>query len=117
LSLVDIHCPCFFALHRAPQHLTLHSFPTRRSSDLNFQGCITMPIAQVMRPPVRKLMRRGEMFEKSLAGETTLAATLTLRVAISRSEEHTSELQSRVDLVCRLLLEKKKKQTIANQKT
>src|SRR5207247_9261826 len=27
--------------------------------------------------------------------------------AISRSEEHTSELQSRVDLVCRLLLEKK----------
>src|SRR5438105_9914711 len=30
-----------------------------------------------------------------------------------RSEEHTSELQSRVDLVCRLLLEKKKK----NEKT
>src|SRR5438105_7743420 len=28
---------------------------------------------------------------------------------IKRSEEHTSELQSRVDLVCRLLLEKKKK--------
>src|SRR5699024_12715863 len=30
----------------------------------------------------------------------------------SRSEEHTSELQSRFDLVCRLLLEKKKKKTI-----
>src|SRR5437868_11996341 len=29
-----------------------------------------------------------------------------------RSEEHTSELQSRFDLVCRLLLEKKKKKTI-----
>src|SRR2546422_8538897 len=29
-----------------------------------------------------------------------------------RSEEHTSELQSRLHLVCRLLLEKKKKQTI-----
>src|SRR6266536_4181763 len=29
----------------------------------------------------------------------------------ARSEEHTSELQSRVDLVCRLLLEKKKKTT------
>src|SRR5690349_23957479 len=29
----------------------------------------------------------------------------------TRSEEHTSELQSRRDLVCRLLLEKKKKQT------
>src|SRR5699024_11453473 len=31
------------------------------------------------------------------------------RVATARSEEHTSELQSRFDLVCRLLLEKKKK--------
>src|SRR2546428_9733479 len=30
---------------------------------------------------------------------------------LSRSEEHTSELQSRSDLVCRLLLEKKKKLT------
>src|SRR5690349_23147028 len=32
--------------------------------------------------------------------------------ACGRSEEHTSELQSRRDLVCRLLLEKKKKNTI-----
>src|SRR5690348_18433587 len=32
------------------------------------------------------------------------------RVAANRSEEHTSELQSPVHLVCRLLLEKKKKQ-------
>src|SRR5438105_8528769 len=32
-----------------------------------------------------------------------------------RSEEHTSELQSRVDLVCRLLLEKKKKINIKMQ--
>src|SRR5438105_12278375 len=31
-----------------------------------------------------------------------------------RSEEHTSELQSRVDLVCRLLLEKKKKNKTSN---
>src|SRR5690349_23900476 len=33
-------------------------------------------------------------------------------VRVSRSEEHTSELQSRRDLVCRLLLEKKKKKNI-----
>src|SRR5437868_11113063 len=33
----------------------------------------------------------------------------TRTVPITRSEEHTSELQSRFDLVCRLLLEKKKK--------
>src|SRR5438034_4455291 len=32
----------------------------------------------------------------------------TLRSAAARSEEHTSELQSHSDLVCRLLLEKKK---------
>src|SRR3712207_7979931 len=38
--------------------------------------------------------------------ETWLAAATT------RSEEHTSELQSRQYLVCRLLLEKKKKQTL-----
>src|SRR5690349_24228596 len=32
-----------------------------------------------------------------------------------RSEEHTSELQSRRDLVCRLLLEKKKKKTLSRE--
>src|SRR5438105_5878577 len=34
-----------------------------------------------------------------------------VKAAAGRSEEHTSELQSRVDLVCRLLLEKKKMNT------
>src|SRR5438067_9013775 len=37
-------------------------------------------------------------------------------VNLGRSEEHTSELQSRFDLVCRLLLEKKKKTNISNLK-
>src|SRR5207247_9290677 len=36
-------------------------------------------------------------------------------VRVDRSEEHTSELQSRVDLVCRLLLEKKKKHRTSQQ--
>src|SRR5690606_39975767 len=35
-------------------------------------------------------------------------------VSLSRSEEHTSELQARENLVCRLLLEKKKKNAIHN---
>src|SRR5690348_17584612 len=35
---------------------------------------------------------------------------------IARSEEHTSELQSPVHLVCRLLLEKKKKKHLSHQK-
>src|SRR5687768_18245910 len=37
-------------------------------------------------------------------------------VAKRRSEEHTSELQSRLHLVCRLLLEKKKKKIIRKQR-
>src|SRR2546421_4836895 len=44
------------------------------------------------------------------SGALRLAGTATASlVEASRSEEHTSELQSRSDLVCRLLLEKKKK--------
>src|SRR5687768_17874189 len=40
---------------------------------------------------------------------------LTERAAAQRSEEHTSELQSRLHLVCRLLLEKKKKKNKKRQ--
>src|SRR5438874_119752 len=40
----------------------------------------------------------------------------TIKAIQSRSEEHTSELQSRRDLVCRLLLEKKKKKKKKNKK-
>src|SRR5206468_5596896 len=40
---------------------------------------------------------------------STLIAHANVRKRLERSEEHTSELQSRSDLVCRLLLEKKKK--------
>src|SRR2546422_7131802 len=39
------------------------------------------------------------------------SATRSMAHSSSRSEEHTSELQSRLHLVCRLLLEKKKKDT------
>src|SRR2546430_9027861 len=38
-----------------------------------------------------------------------IGMVLALQTAYSRSEEHTSELQSQSNLVCRLLLEKKKK--------
>src|SRR5690606_39819150 len=40
-------------------------------------------------------------------GETVLLVTDAGMPSVSRSEEHTSELQSRENLVCRLLLEKK----------
>src|SRR2546429_5136406 len=42
-------------------------------------------------------------------GCTGTAAICRLRFCWARSEEHTSELQSRLHLVCRLLLEKKKR--------
>src|SRR5207253_6785422 len=47
--------------------------------------------------------------EKRNARTTIVAVVAVVGVAVLRSEEHTSELQSRGHLVCRLLLEKKKK--------
>src|SRR5438477_4172342 len=43
------------------------------------------------------------------SGNTRAAPAISLASRVVRSEEHTSELQSHVNLVCRLLLEKKKK--------
>src|SRR5699024_12641281 len=54
-----------------------------------------------------------EGFEIDLAHALTkqmLGKDATASFVTTRSEEHTSELQSRFDLVCRLLLEKKKKE-------
>src|SRR3712207_6957758 len=66
-------------------------------------------------PPVRRALRETERdFAADLAelrAYLTGTAEITLRPqpAGPRSEEHTSELQSRQYLVCRLLLEKKKR--------
>src|SRR5690625_6449780 len=77
-----------FVLYCNGVHRDLHSFPTRRSSDLRTPapscGSLTWPPDA---PP-------------------TVTASSCRPM---RSEEHTSELQSRGHLVCRLLLEKKKK--------
>src|SRR5688572_31109459 len=45
-------------------------------------------------------------------GQHRSRAERHLRILVSRSEEHTSELQSQSNLVCRLLLEKKNKNSI-----
>src|SRR2546427_7764770 len=45
------------------------------------------------------------------ASRSPASATSRMASALVRSEEHTSELQSQSNLVCRLLLEKKKKKT------
>src|SRR5882762_8267977 len=46
---------------------------------------------------------------KQLLTGAVIAAAVPAAIAVTRSEEHTSELQSHLNLVCRLLLEKKKK--------
>src|SRR2546430_7780946 len=62
--------------------------------------------------------RRGPSFRGIFRPVTPSAASITSKIEkprllptlnASRSEEHTSELQSQSNLVCRLLLEKKKK--------
>src|SRR2546429_1127526 len=53
--------------------------------------------------------RKGARYETSIPTRLQCAEICRMRVvAWIRSEEHTSELQSRLHLVCRLLLEKKK---------
>src|SRR3712207_7450351 len=73
------------------------------------------PYTTLFRSPFNKQKGRTD-FGRRIRGQTTPA--LSSRIVISRSstlavrhrsEEHTSELQSRQYLVCRLLLEKKKK--------
>src|SRR2546429_5930740 len=67
----------------------------------------------IRRPPRSTLFPYTTLF-RSPGGGCTARTTMRNAVAASsalpvRSEEHTSELQSRLHLVCRLLLEKKKK--------
>src|SRR2546428_8397623 len=58
---------------------------------------------------VENALRPASTIARSRVGTLTTVATTVSAISKSRSEEHTSELQSRSDLVCRLLLEKKKK--------
>src|SRR3712207_7638920 len=79
-------------------HRDLPSSPTRRSPDL----------FRMQAPPARLAAKRARCRPNPRAHDRALRRS-------SRSEEHTSELQSRQYLVCRLLLEKKKKKTIVGR--
>src|SRR5437870_12389639 len=93
-TIIDL-ISLFFFFQCYGDHQDLHSFPTRRSSDL---------------ASYREIIKLG--YEEN----APLAAKADGRQAKRRSEEHTSELQSRGHLVCRLLLEKKKKKQTINIK-
>src|SRR2546422_7015064 len=88
---------------RRPPRSTL--FPTRRSSDLP-------PPAGTPRRDTRRALPRQQRLafvRREADREGCLLSTRHEDPSKTRSEEHTSELQSRLHLVCRLLLEKKKK--------
>src|SRR5947209_15386910 len=82
-------------------HRALHSFPTRRSSDLRGSARDLVRLRLGRERPA--LPGRGAVVPARSDGDPGARAGLS-----QRSEEHTSELQSRQYLVCRLLLEKKK---------
>src|SRR5205823_12730672 len=97
-----------------PPHRDLHSFPTRRSSDLSWtratSGFCSGPASASGTSSSRESRRRISARRRRSRRSRTPDSHPTTS---TRSEEHTSELQSLAYLVCRLLLEKKKnKQTI-----
>src|SRR5205823_12088961 len=100
-----------FFFSSAGLHRDLPSFPTRRSSDLPDIW------AEGVRFPALKLVEKGtkrrdvEYMMAANSRTPTFLGDLRAQVGATelRSEEHTSELQSLAYLVCRLLLEKKKR--------
>src|SRR5207248_11553441 len=93
-------------------HRNLYSFPTRRSSDLAAE--LVEPARLHRHDPVRALdphlaARHDRLALREGAVETSVEILVALRArGHVRSEEHTTELQSPYDIVCGLLLEKKK---------
>src|SRR5476649_1866807 len=80
-------------------------------------GCVLASFfffLMIRRPPRSTLFPYTTLFRSQgarLVSGPALEPWATGRMLEARSEEHTSELQSHSDLVCRLLLEKKKKRT------
>src|SRR5689334_6993947 len=101
--------------------VSIRVFSLMRRSLLNWsafmrkKGFSWPPDAEVVTTPCRKSCHFGEG-ERLAASLRALRMSLPMssmsRVIHWRSEEHTSELQSQFHLVCRLLLEKKKKNKI-----
>src|SRR5207248_11248912 len=94
----------------------LHPFPTRRSSDLGAVRARRSPHRRGLRgrgpacATEALNMRSSRVRSAAPRSAATRGSRPPGRTRAPRSEEHTSELQSPYDLVCRLLLEKKKEQ-------
>src|SRR3712207_8782407 len=85
---------------RRPPRSTLFPYTTLFRSD----GDVAAAVEDHLRTMERFLATGHDVMRAYLTG----AATTDAEAVVDRSEEHTSELQSRQYLVCRLLLEKKK---------
>src|SRR5690625_5498461 len=98
------HCN-FLVTHRRPPSPTLFPYTTLFRSELARRDLIDVVLAYRKSGKCKAdpVCRSEEVCEKEQVCSRGLGA--------SRSEEHTSELQSRGHLVCRLLLEKKKNET------
>src|SRR5206468_12482364 len=105
-------CNTFHAVHSCTQYLFLFFF----SILLRPPSSTLFPYTTLFRSDHGGIrLRLARDLDHRLAERVERLLRLGLgRLDHQRSEEHTSELQSRSDLVCRLLLEKKKKQTIAH---
>src|SRR5207253_9060291 len=100
LLLVLLIFSFFFLIIRRPPRSTL--FPSRRSSDLRKTRS---PSSTRPRSPCSACVASRKQDDTPVL--LNVAAIFCAIGAFLRSEEHTSELQSRGHLVCRLLLEKK----------
>src|SRR5207248_10760647 len=100
------HLRVFVLLSGSALHRHLHSFPTRRSSDLDADGRLSAIAHDVVEQTstVQEFAEQTAVVTRMMYASPTRRTTHRL-VALDRSEEHTSELQSPYDLVCRLLLE------------
>src|SRR5699024_12690718 len=105
--LRDFYRPLSLFVHVCAPRLDLPSFPTRRSSDLGHRDAVRRCLAGGPRK-CADFHPDGALTCYRLGGRRSGRRIDSWAYAVSRSEEHTSELQSRFDLVCRLLLEKKK---------
>src|SRR5699024_11460023 len=108
ILLFPLFCITYFChLH------VLCSFPTRRSSDLGLVQEIfnQKEFYNVLMHADEERIAQEFLLKKLQSVYLDYINPYSTRVLMlyKRSEEHTSELQSRFDLVCRLLLEKKKK--------
>src|SRR5690606_41814913 len=96
---------CSSAVPGARDLRDLLSFPTRRSSDLLLIGLGVVAAVCFLLIGLRASL--VVMLSMLSVIAITLGVLYAAGITLNRSEEHTSELQSRENLVCRLLLEKK----------